>query len=157
VEYEKELQDGVPFYPEPFFRDLIVSALTVIVMVVLATVLGPAGPGAPPDPAQIVANPRPDWPFLWLFALLALSPPQLQTPIILVLPVIMVGVLVLIPFVAKRGERHPRRRPVAVLSVILTLLPLGVLTWLGATAPWSPDMSAWSGTPVPVNLVKGRT
>jgi ubiquinol-cytochrome c reductase cytochrome b subunit len=155
--YEKELKEGVPFFPEPFWRDVIMSSLTVVVVVVLAAVLGPTGPAAPPNPAQIAANPRPDWPFLWLFALLALSPPQMETAIILVLPAIIVAVLVLVPFVAKKGERHPRRRPVAVLSVILILLPLGVLTWLGTIAPWSPDMFAWSGTPIPEDLVKGRT
>jgi ubiquinol-cytochrome c reductase cytochrome b subunit len=157
LEYEKELKRGVPFFPEPAWRDAIVSALTVIVVVVLAALLGPAGPVAPPNPADVSANPRPDWPFLWLFALLALSPPEMETAIILVLPLVLIGVLVLIPFVANKGERHPRRRPVAVLSVFLILLVLGVLTWLGHTAPWSPDMTGWSGAPVPENLIQGRT
>ncbi len=157
LRYEKELEDGVPFFPEPFWRDVVMCSLTVIVVVVLAAVIGPAGPGAPPDPSQTAVNPRPDWPFLWLFALLALSPPELETAIILILPLIIVLVLVLVPFVANKGERHPRRRPVAVLSVVFILLGLGVLTWLGATAPWSPHMDAWRGTPLPVDLVKGRS
>jgi ubiquinol-cytochrome c reductase cytochrome b subunit len=157
VEYENELKTGVPFFPEPAWRDVIISALTAIAVVVLAAVLGPTGPAAPPDPANVAANPRPDWPFLWLFALLALSPPNMETAIILVMPVVLVGVLVLVPFVANKGERHPRRRPVAVLSVLLILLALGVLTWLGHQAPWSPDMTGWSGAPVPENLIAGRT
>src|SRR5262249_22116832 len=30
---------------------------------------------------------------------------------------------------------------------------LGVLTYQGATSPWSPKMTAWSGDPIPENLV----
>lgn len=156
-EYEKELKDGVPFYPEPFWRDAFASALTVVVVVVLAAVMGPAGPSAPPDPALMPANPRPDWPFLWLFGLLSLCPPDMETALILGLPLILVGVLFAVPFVAGRGERHPGRRPVAVVSVILILFLLGVLTWYGGQAPWSPHMEAWSGVPVPEEYVKGRS
>lgn len=157
AEYEKELKDGVPFYPEPFWRDAFASGVTVVVVAVLAAILGPAGPSAPPDPALIPANPRPDWPFLWLFGLLSLAPPEAETAIILGLPVVLIGVLFLVPFIAKRGERHPRRRPVAVLSVIVIFLVLGVLSWYGAKAPWSPHMEAWSGDPVPEKYLKGRT
>ncbi len=155
--YEKELKEGVPFYPEPFWRDAFASALTVLVVVVLSAALGPAGPSAPPDPALIPANPRPDWPFLWLFGLLSLSPPGLETAIILGLPVVLIGALVLVPFVAGRGERHPRRRPVAVLSLVLILLVLGVLSWYGHQSPWSPHMEAWSSDPVPAEYLKKRT
>lgn len=31
---------------------------------------------------------------------------------------------------------------------------LGALTYQGATAPWSPHMTAWSGAPVPEDLVR---
>jgi ubiquinol-cytochrome c reductase cytochrome b subunit len=37
------------------------------------------------------------------------------------------------------------------------MLVIGTLTYMGETSPWSPRMYAWSGTPVPVNLVKKRT
>src|SRR4029453_9542136 len=53
-----------------------------------------------------------------------------------------------------RGERAPSRRPVAVLAVIVAYTVLGALTYEGATSPWSPVMTAWSGDPVPVDLVK---
>jgi ubiquinol-cytochrome c reductase cytochrome b subunit len=41
--------------------------------------------------------------------------------------------------------------------VIVIYTTLGVLTYEGVKAPWSPVMTAWSGDPVPVNLVEGRT
>ena len=87
-------------------------------VVVLAAVLGPKGPTGPPDPTLPGANPRPEWPFLWLFALLSLSPPEAETFIILVFPLLLIAALFLVPFVSNRGERAPSRRPVAVLAVI---------------------------------------
>ncbi len=77
-EYEEELSRGEPFFPAAVARDAIFSALTVLAVVGLAAWLGPQGPGEPPDPTLIQAMPRPDWYFLPLFALLALSPPELE-------------------------------------------------------------------------------
>ena len=111
----------------------------------------------PPDPTLPGANPRPEWPFLWLFALLSLSPPAAETFIILVFPLVLIVILFLVPFVSNRGERAPSRRPVAVLAVIVLYTALGVLTYEGATAPWSPQMTAWSGDPIPERLVQNST
>src|SRR5437588_10296861 len=119
-------------------KDVLFSALAVIVVVVLAAVLGPKGPTGPPDPTLPGANPRPEWPFLWLFALLSLSPPEAETFIILVFPVLLIGILFLVPFLSNRGERAPSRRPAAILLVIVGYTVLGVLTYLGVDAPWSP-------------------
>ncbi len=55
---------------------------------------------------------------------------------------------------SNRGERAPSRRPVAVLSVIVIYTLLGALTYEGATAPWSPQMTAWSGDPISVDWVR---
>jgi ubiquinol-cytochrome c reductase cytochrome b subunit len=156
-EYEKQLRTGVPFLGEAMLKDAFFSALAVIVVVVLAAILGPKGPSGPPDPTLAGANPRPEWPFLWLFALLSLSPAGAETFIMLVFPVILIGILFLVPFLSSRGERAPSRRPVAVLAVIVVYTVLGVLTYQGVTAPWSPQMTAWSGEPVPEDLVRNST
>jgi ubiquinol-cytochrome c reductase cytochrome b subunit len=157
-EYEKGLkEEGVPFFGEALLKDALFSSLTVIVVVVLAAIAGPKGPGALPEPALLGANPKPDWPFWWLFALLSLSPPAAETFIMLVLPVVLIGALFLVPFVSNRGERAPSRRPVAVLSVIVIFAVIVVLTHHGATEPWSPVMGAWSGDAVPEDLVREST
>jgi ubiquinol-cytochrome c reductase cytochrome b subunit len=156
-EYEKQLQTGVPFLGDAVMKDILFSSLAVIVVVVLAAVLGPKGPGGPPDPTLPGANPRPEWPFLWLFALLSLSPAGAETFIILVFPVLLIVILFLVPFLSNRGERAPTRRPVAVLAVIVIYTVLGVLTYQGITSPWSPKMTAWSSDPVPEKLVRNRT
>ena len=155
AEYHKEMETtGIPFAGEPIRKDIFVSALAVTVVVVLAAILGPKGPEHPPDPTLSGANPRPEWPFLWLFGLLSLSPEKAETFIMLVFPVILIGVLLAVPFVSNRGERAPSRRPVAVLVVVVIYAALAALTYQGIIAPWSPDMTAWSGDPIPENIVR---
>jgi len=155
--YHRELKSGVPFLGDALLKDILCSAVAVIAVVVIAAVVGPKGPTGPPDPTLGGANPRPEWPFLWLFALLSLSPPEAETFVILVFPVLLIAVLFLVPFLSNRGERAPSRRPVAVLAVVVAYAIFGVLTYQGATSPWSPKMTAWSSDPVPENLVRNST
>src|SRR5205807_251163 len=84
-------------------------------------------------------------------------PPEAETFVILVFPVLLIAVLFLVPFLSNRGERAPSRRPVAVLAVVVAYAVFGVLTYQGATSPWSPKMTAWSSDPVPENLVRNST
>jgi ubiquinol-cytochrome c reductase cytochrome b subunit len=154
AEYHEELKSGVPFLGDAMLKDILFSSLAVIVVVAIAALVGPKGPTGPPDPTLGGANPRPEWPFLWLFALLSLSPPASETFIILVFPLLVILALFAVPLVSNRGERAPSRRPTAVLLVIVVYTVLGVLTYEGVTAPWSPNMTAWSGDPVPVRLVE---
>jgi len=157
AEYEKVLENGVPFFGEAMMKDAIFSALAVVIVVIVAAVVGPKGPSGPPDPTMSGANPRPEWPFLWLFGLLSLSPAGAETFIMLVFPVLLIIALFAVPFVSNRGERAPTRRPVAVLMVIVIYTVLAALTYEGVTAPWSPQMTGWSGDPIPTDLVSASS
>ena len=85
---KRHVKNGVPFLGDAALKDIFASAVAVIAVVALAAVFGPKGPTGPPDPTLPGANPRPEWPFLWLFALLSLSPPALETLVMLVFPVL---------------------------------------------------------------------
>jgi ubiquinol-cytochrome c reductase cytochrome b subunit len=102
-------------------------------------------------------NPRPDFYFLSIFAALALLPDWMEVIVLFVAPTVLLLFLFLLPFISGTGEKSARRRPVAVLAVILILLVIGVLAYMGETSPWSPKMSAWSSDPIPVQYIKGRT
>jgi ubiquinol-cytochrome c reductase cytochrome b subunit len=154
VQYEEELKKGVPFLGDAMVKDGLVSAVAVLAVIVIAAVVGPKGPTGPPNPVLGGANPRPEWPFLWLFALLSLSPPGAETFIIIGLPIVLILVLFLVPFVSNRGERAPSRRPMAVLAVVVIYAVLTALTYEGVVSPWSPVMDAWSGDPVPADIVQ---
>lgn len=158
AKYEKELEQGVPFLGDAVKKDGLFSALVVLLVCTIAAVVGPHGPTAPPDPTLLSGvNPRPDWAFLWLFGVLSLSPDYLETFIMLVFPVVLFLGLLAVPFLSNSGERAPSRRPLAVLGVVVIFSLLGVFSYLGATAPWSPVMEAWSGLPVPQEMVQGST
>jgi ubiquinol-cytochrome c reductase cytochrome b subunit len=157
AEYHEVLKTGVPFFGDALLKDILFSALAVIVVVAVAAYLGPVGPTGPANPTLPGANPRPEWPFLWLFALLALSPPDIETFVMLVFPLVVIGILFLVPFISNRGERAPSRRPVAVLLVIVVYTAIGTLTYMGHSAPWSPEMNAWSADPIPEDIVSRST
>src|SRR6185437_14296214 len=76
---------------------------------------------------------------------------------ILIAPVVIVALLIGLPLVAGVGEKSWWRRPVAVFTVMFIAVCWGVWTNLGTYTPWSPQMDAWSGAAVPVNLLKSRT
>jgi ubiquinol-cytochrome c reductase cytochrome b subunit len=156
--YEEEVQrDGVPFFPVAARKDMVGMAVVIAGVLACAALFGPNGPNGMPDPTLIDTEPRPDFYFLALFALFALLPPWTETAILLVGPVVAIGLLVALPFLSGTGEKSWRRRPVAVISVLLILLTVGTLAGLGITSPWSPVMGAWSGLPVPEAYVQGRT
>ena len=133
------------------------AAAIVLAVMACAAYFGPFGPKGFPDPTIVDTLPRPDYFFLWLFAVASLLPPHLETPALLVGPVIGIGLLLALPFIAGEGEKSWRRRPMAVLTIVLVAVSLGTLTRLGTTAPWSPVMNAWSSAPVPAAQLQGRS
>lgn len=149
--------NGVPFVPYAVWKDLVFSAFILLAIAFCATYFGPFGPGGQPNPTIIQTAPRPDFFFLWLYALLSFLPPAAETPILLIGPLLAILVLLMLPFVAGEGEKSWKRRPIAVLTILLVAVALGTLTHLGDRAPWSPVMDAWSSSPIPPEDLAGRT
>jgi len=156
-EYEELKREGVPFFPDAMWKDLVFGSAIIAAILVCAAIFGPFGPSGEPDPTIINTVPRPDYFFLWLYGLLSLLPPQLETPILLIAPPLAILVLLLLPLFAGVGERSWKRRPVAVLTVLLLAVTLGSLTRSAQLAPWSPVMYAGNGSPVPEAYLKDRT
>src|SRR6202022_1290718 len=148
--HELTKKDGAPFAPSAVWKALFFAAF-------LPLSFGPSGPTGRPDPTIIQTVPKPDYFFLWLSALLSLFPPSMETPALLIGPVLVIGGLLLLPFLSGEGEKSWRRRPIAVLTVLLVAITLGTFTHLAGIAPWSPHMNAWSGDPVPARLLYGTT
>jgi ubiquinol-cytochrome c reductase cytochrome b subunit len=141
--YRKLLdREGRPFWPDAAWRDAVMAALVVGAILVLALTLGPKALGKPPDPTAINASPRPDWYFLWYFAVLALIPRAIEPSVIVLAPLAFGLVLILLPLVANRGSRKLRHRPWAVAVVAAAVCTIAWFSQIGARSPWSPDFDA---------------
>ena len=149
--------DGVPFVPYGVWKDAVFSGVILLCIAACALYFGPFGPSGQPDPTIIQTAPRPDFFFLWMYTLLSLLPPEMETPALLIGPVIALVVLLVLPFFSGEGEKSFRRRPIAVLTVLLLAVGLGESTKLANHAPWSPVMDASTGVPVPSQFLNGRT
>jgi ubiquinol-cytochrome c reductase cytochrome b subunit len=155
--HELTSKQGVPFVPDAAWKDAVFAAAILLSVVACALFFGPFGPSGQPDPTIIQTAPKPDFFFLWIYAVLAYLPPELETPFLFIAPVVVIGGMLLLPLVAGEGEKHWSRRPVAVLMVAVIAVTLGVFTHLATFTPWSPLMEAWSGDPTPTAYLKGRS
>jgi menaquinol-cytochrome c reductase cytochrome b/c subunit len=158
AEFQRYKEDvkarGKPFYPFAMFEDTVMSVVVVTVIVGLAVIwkwtsweavhghhsglheglLGPEFVDKA-DPGTTSFVPRPDWYFFFLFYLLRIFkwPDSVFLGTVGIPTVLMVLALAL-PFLDRRRERRPLHRPVAMVSMVLVAISMGVLTYKGATA-----------------------
>jgi ubiquinol-cytochrome c reductase cytochrome b subunit len=155
--HELTHRDGIPFVPDAVWKDLVFAAVVMFAVAVCAAFLGPFGPTGVPDPTIIQTVPKPDFFFLWLYTILSFLPENLETPFILIAPALGIIFLLALPLFAGEGEKHWKRRPIAVLSITVLAVAFAVCQHLGTYTPWSPQMQAWSGDTLPVRYVHTAT
>jgi len=108
------------FYPKQLFKDSFFFLLVFVALVAVATLMPAAlGPQAKPG-SDFLA--RPAWYFLPLFQLLKYFPGRLALIPTMVLPGLLFTMLFLLPFLDRRHERHPLKRPVAISGLVFVLL-----------------------------------
>jgi ubiquinol-cytochrome c reductase cytochrome b subunit len=148
---------GIPFVPDAAWKDAVFAAAILLAIMACAFWFGPFGPTGQPDPTIIQTVPKPDPAFLWIYAVLAYLPPSLETPVMIIAPILVIGAMLLLPLVSGEGEKHWSRRPVAVLTVTVIAVALGTFTRLAMYTPWSPVMNAWTSDAIPVADLENRT
>jgi mono/diheme cytochrome c family protein len=130
--YKIALQKGERFWPDSIFKDLLVSLAIFIVLIMLATFLGVPGE-AKADPSDTTFVPKPEWYFLFLFKFLAVYG---QIPLLgkiewiatTVIPVLVILLLVVLPFMDKNPFRHYSRRTMALSIMAVFVVNMVVLT-----------------------------
>lgn len=137
--YRELKRRGPTYWPHMVWREAVFALLVVSAVVVLALLLGPKGPGAPPDAARLASDPKPDWFLLWWYALLWVKPRGLEALVMVYAPLLLLLAAFFFPVVFYKGERAPARRPWAVATVIFLVGALATLTVLGTRAPWYPE------------------
>src|SRR5437660_7300372 len=126
--HELTHKQGVPFVPGAVGKDIVFSGFILLSIVACALYFGPFGLVGQPDPTIIQTAPRPDFFFLWLYALLSFLPPSAETPILLIGPAIGIIVLLAFPFVSGDGEKSCKRKPIAALTIRRISVALRTLT-----------------------------
>jgi len=143
-----------PFWPDQLFKDLIMIGGIVIILLTLAVFVPPDFSG-PADPLDTTFVPKSQWNFLFLFQALKYFPGRLEAVGTLGIPLVIILLLVSAPFVDRRKERNPAKRPVAmglfivVALVIICLSIMGSRSMPGVTRggpPAKPEGTA--GTPI---------
>src|SRR5436189_1200283 len=69
--HELTKQTGIPFVPDAAWKDAIFAAAIMLSVIACALLFGPFGPTGQPDPTIIQTAPKPDFAFLWIYAVLA--------------------------------------------------------------------------------------
>ena len=152
--YKKDVKErGKPFYPYAMFHDTVMSLFVVCLIVVISVIWNfTSQEGSDPeaastsgwfgrlyddkaDPGTTSFTPRPDWYFYFLFYLLRIFkwPDSVLLGTVIV-PTIALMLLLAFPFLDVSRERRPLRRPVAMVAAVLTIISMGALSYLGATA-----------------------
>jgi ubiquinol-cytochrome c reductase cytochrome b subunit len=145
------VEKGIPFWPYAAWRDVIFGALTIISVILLAIFIGPPELTTPPNIAHLNTTPSPDWYMLSIFSLFALMPPKIESYMIIIGPALTILILLSIPFISNKGERHPIRRPWAVFGSVCVVIFVLSLFLLGEESPWSPKFDAKPLTTVSIH------
>jgi ubiquinol-cytochrome c reductase cytochrome b subunit len=124
--YATSKRAGVPFWPNIFYKDVVIGVGVVAILVVLALVTG-AGLEPPADPSDTLYVPRPEWYFLPLFQLLKIVPGSWESVVAVGLPSAIVLVLLMLPFFDRKSIRSLSHRPVAIASMSVMLAGSGLL------------------------------
>lgn len=129
-------KEGQPFFPHHMLDQTMVIFIAVAVLVGLVLFF-PAPMEPPADPFETPEHIKPEWYFLAAYQSLKVAEYTsflgAWAPKILGILAQGVGMalLILLPFLDKNPERHPRRRPFVVGMGILAVITLAILTIWG--------------------------
>ena len=97
------------------------------------------------DPTDANYVPRPEWYFLSLFQLLKYFPGPLEPIATTVIPGLVVALLILLPFLDRRPDRHPLKRPLVTTGFGIIGLGIVIRTYLGyKDTPAHADPAHWT-------------
>jgi ubiquinol-cytochrome c reductase cytochrome b subunit len=133
------------FYPWHAIKDTLMVAAVFALLLTFAVKL-PAHLDEIANPADASYVPRPEWYFLGLFQLLKYFPGPLEPVATMVIPGLVIGFLIALPFL----DRGPDRRPLARMRLPITAMMglLGAATVILTAVGFSdtkerPDLNDW--------------
>jgi ubiquinol-cytochrome c reductase cytochrome b subunit len=138
----------VPAWPDAMKRDGL-AALAVMALLVLCAAAFPPALGPAPDPSGAASpDARPEWFFLWVNELLHRVPGKTFL-VAGLLPALLVGLAIGLPFYARGGARDPRRRKPEIAVAMAFVLCLAGLTLASFGRAPEGEPPAPADTPTP--------
>ncbi|MEE8403323.1 MAG: hypothetical protein V3R93_06185 [Candidatus Hydrothermarchaeaceae archaeon] len=121
----KEKVVGHPFFPHQLLREAFAGCLIIAALLFLASYL-PAALLEEADPFVTPSPIFPDWYFMSVFGVLKFwvwdIGPLSAKMIGVLLPGIVMGLIIALPFIDRSPERHPLKRPIATTLGIMTIM-----------------------------------
>lgn len=129
VNKSKEKFDSIPFYPDHVRSEVrVVIGITAIVLLIgILGLIFPLGLGEPADPMNTPAHVKPEWYFLALYQLLKYIPKTAGA----VLPVILVLLVLLWPFIDRKPETSKKVQRIRFIVIAIGMIALIALTIWG--------------------------
>ena len=153
-EYKQEKEEGVKFYPDIIYKDLVVSFGIFLLLLGLAIFVGVAAE-PPADPSDSSYIPRPEWYFLFLFEMLKYFPGQIEWVGTFIIPTVAVLALLLLPFYDRSPFRHWKKRKVATVGMSIIVVGIIGLT-IVATVTTPPQEETVLATTITEKIVLGQ-
>ncbi len=149
-------QPPLPFFPDFALVEAITAFAFLVVLVIIASITSPSLEQAA-DPAASGYIPRPEWYFMWVFQLLKYFKGKSEVLGTFVLPVIVIGLLVSLPFIDRHERTRsllPRTRPVRLwprVGAAVTITVIASLTFSAMASPTPMTNEGSKLTPVEVS------
>jgi quinol-cytochrome oxidoreductase complex cytochrome b subunit len=122
---------NIPWFPDILLFFSMISALFLSIMLSLSVLFPLTLPAQFSPEAAAAYVPQPEWYFLWIYQILKFSAFEGGWAVIPLAGIAIAFALVLlIPFIDKRSERNPARRPVYVtLGTIIIVELIALAAW----------------------------
>nr|AQY17446.1 cytochrome b [Capra hircus]AQY17462.1 cytochrome b [Capra hircus] len=124
--------DKIPFHPYYTIKDILGAMLLILVLMLLVLftpdLLGDPDNYIPANPLNTPPHIKPEWYFLFAYAILRSIPNKLGGVLALVLSIL---ILVLVPFLHTSKQRSMMFRPISQCMFWILVADLLTLTWIG--------------------------
>ncbi len=153
--YAAEKQNGVKFWPDIIYKDVVITLGLFIVLVIFATWIGVSQePKA--DPSDSAYVPRPEWYFLFLFQMLKYFPGKVEWLGTTIIPIIAILALILLPFFDRNSRRYWKARPWAIGIMTVMVVGIVVLTVLAVVTTPAQEVTGTVAGTVPEQILAGQ-
>nr|AVZ29412.1 cytochrome b [Odontobutis sinensis] len=124
--------DKIPFHPYFSFKDLLGFAIMLLTLIILAlflpNYLGDPDNFTPANPLVTPPHIKPEWYFLFAYAILRSIPNKLGGVLALLASIL---VLMIVPYIHMSNQRSLTFRPLSQLTFWTLVANVIILTWIG--------------------------